>query len=59
MRFGKRIIYGEYIIKTKFAWLPVTINGETRWLERVKIKGYYVPCGLYSNSYWVNLIFVD
>jgi hypothetical protein len=25
-------------IKTKFLWLPITINGETRWLEKATIE---------------------
>ena len=25
-------------VKNKFLWLPVTINGETRWLEEAWIK---------------------
>ena len=24
-------------IKTKFLWLPITIEGETRWLERATV----------------------
>lgn len=32
--------YEPYIIK-KFALFPVYINGEYRWLERVKIQAHY------------------
>jgi hypothetical protein len=35
------IIYDKEIIIKKFAFLPININGEVRWLEFVKIKGYY------------------
>ena len=31
-------------IKTKFLWLPVTIKGETRWLEKATIE-YKVSFG--------------
>lgn len=29
---------GDTKIITKFLWLPLTLDGETRWLERVSIK---------------------
>ena len=42
MRFGKSIeYYKDKKHKEVFAWLPITVNGQTRWLEKVKIKGYY------------------
>ena len=39
MRFlkSKYRPYEKHII-TKFAWLPIRIGRETRWLEKVRIK---------------------
>jgi hypothetical protein len=46
-------------IKKWFAFFPVEINGETRWLEFVKVKGYYRQ-GVYSKKWWwSNIAFVD
>ena len=33
--------HGDIKIKKKFALFPITIGGETRWLEWVKIKYVY------------------
>lgn len=45
MRFKKKPVTLEKHDHIKqisyFAWLPVTINNETRWLEKVTINGYY------------------
>ena len=46
----------------KFAWLPVTISGETRWLERVAIRQEYVSDGCNGGYYytgWSNIEFDD
>lgn len=32
---------GEVKYKVFFAWFPVTIGNETRWLERVSVKSVY------------------
>lgn len=59
---------GDRRIVSYFAWLPVGIGGEVRWLERVTIEqiyrrevriddqgyGYVFECGG-----WVNLDFMD
>lgn len=69
MRFTKqkelREAYLNYNKKTqtKFLWLPLTIDGETRWLETATIE-YAVT---YStnlildgrNYYWVPWRFID
>jgi len=34
----KRHNYGDEKIISKFLWFPLTIDDETRWLERVKYK---------------------
>ena len=56
---------GDTRVVSKFAFLPVSCKGETRWFERVKIKQEYMevtdftnhPVGAYWT--WVNLEFVD
>lgn len=64
MRFIK--IYpkhGDYRIKKFFAWLPVTIGLETRWLEKVTIRQQYFS--LHANrtidhfSGWMKCNFID
>ena len=49
-------------IKTKFLWWPITIGGETRWLERATIE-YRVDHeeDLLCNRYyfWKPLNFID
>ena len=49
-------------IKTKFLWLPITIDGETRWLEKATIE-YRVDCErdfVYDEYYvWKPLNFID
>ena len=57
MRFGKRVEIDKEVIRTKFAFFPITINKETRWLERVEIGGYY-KFG-YFGIYWENNRFVN
>lgn len=49
--------------KTKFLWLPLTIDGETRWLEKATIE-YVVTynTNLTSdgrNYYWVPWRFIN
>ena len=58
MKFGKKIKYNDTVIKQFFAILPVTINGETRWLENVKIRGYYWK-GTSGTIYWEKTSFED
>ena len=48
--------------KTKFLWWPITIDGETRWLETDKIlykvkKGEDIFCNAYY--YWVPVVFIN
>ena len=48
--------------KTKFLWLPLTIYGETRWLETATIEYRVVSEeGLISgkNYYWAPFNFID
>ena len=43
-------------IVQQFAWLPISINGITKWLENVTIKQQYQAdgCADVSFSGWVN-----
>lgn len=57
MRFkGKK--HNEQIIRTWFAIFPININGDKRWLEIVKVKGYYW-LGNSGNWWWESLEFVE
>ncbi|MDU4953778.1 hypothetical protein HF846_04140 [Clostridium cadaveris] len=45
---------GDSRVKTKFAILPITINGDMRWLEKVKIRQYYNEYyGKWKNDYFI------
>jgi len=47
--------------KTKFLWFPVTIDGETRWLETATIE-YRVNRDrgvFYDSYYWTPWRFID
>lgn len=48
MRFVKPRA-GETRRKTFFAWLPVTISNETRWLEKVTIQQTAVRVVIHSD----------
>ena len=43
-RFSRRTI-------SKFAWIPIKINREIRWLEKVTVMQMY-------DGYWENLVFL-
>ncbi len=48
--------------KTKFLWWPITIDGETRWLEIATIEyRVYYDYGLFNDRYyyWEPLNFID
>jgi len=57
MRFKSNIVLGKTVTKNKFAWLPIEIKGETRWMERVKYEGHYWEGNLFLN--WSSHKFVD
>lgn len=69
MRFtNKQVLLKEAYIKNtiiskqKFLWLPITINGETRWLEKahIKYKVTLIPSYTIENSYyWEAIEFVN
>ena len=48
----------EVITRKWFAILPININGDERWLEFVKVKGYYW-LGNSGTWWWENLEFVE
>jgi len=49
---------GETRIKTFFAWLPVEVNHEVRWLEYVTVEQEYT-CGCEDSPYWKDIKFID
>jgi hypothetical protein len=59
MRFNSNKKDTVIIERKWFAFLPVYINGETRWLEFVKVRGYYYLNGFNDKWYWISMDFVD
>lgn len=60
----KRAEVGDYRIKKKFAWLPITLfynkNRETRWLEFVYLKEKYrYDYFDFIDYYWQTICFVS
>lgn len=48
----------EFII-TKFAWKPIRVKGETRWLEKITVRGYYWIGAFSGRTHWVWQEFID
>jgi hypothetical protein len=48
---------GKVIVRKFFAFLPVSTENETRWLEYVTVQGYYLH--IRYSWHWVNNIFID
>jgi hypothetical protein len=44
---------------TFFAWLPVTIGNETRWLELVTVRREWQEYGAFFEPYWSYEEFID
>jgi hypothetical protein len=59
MRFNSNKKDRVIIERKWFAFLPVFINGETRWLEYVKVRGYYYLNFYNDKWYWISTDFVD
>jgi len=59
MRFNSKKKDRAIIERKWFAFLPVFINGETRWLEYVKVRGYYYLNVFNDKWYWISTDFVD
>lgn len=54
---------GDTRIKSWFAWFPVRLHGETRWMERVTVEqvcyGYSMMGEQGEPVGWMNKRFVD
>ena len=51
---------GDTRIITKFALLPITAGGETRWLQSVRIEQTLEENGTYGvDTVWDNTRFID
>ena len=50
--------YERHVIR-KFAFFPIRIDNEIRWLEFVNIEAYYWLGRFTSNKYWEYERFVD
>jgi hypothetical protein len=48
---------GDFRVKTFFAWIPVMVETEARWLEQVIVRQRYVSG--FSGSCWVTVEFID
>ena len=60
MKFGKTFEnYKDKKTKTCFAWLPIRINGEVRWLEKVTLRGYYYVGMLTGKVRFMKQGFID
>ena len=54
----QRPALGSAKTKAKFLWFPITILGETRWLERVIIEYQYLSYGI-DDVRWYPTKFVN
>jgi len=54
-------VVGDTRTISKFAFLPIRIENEIRWLERVKIKQQYVLGSIKFSAYdyWRNIEFIS
>ncbi len=63
MRWFKKpgIKTGTVRTTVKFAWWPITIKGETRWMEWVAVKQRFIRDGCMEYTWigWMNLDFDD
>ncbi len=59
MRFGKIKESNKTIQRSWFAFLPVTICGETRWLEKITVEGYWWHGPITKNWWWESKKFID
>mgnify|MGYP003409008801 CR=1 FL=1 len=46
------------IIRSWFAFIPINIGGDKRWLEFVSVKGYWW-LGASGTWWWENLEYID
>jgi hypothetical protein len=59
MRFGKIKESNKTIQRSWFAFLPVTVHGETRWLEKVTVEGYWWYGPITNKWWWEVKKFID
>jgi len=52
-------IYNQYTTRTWFAFLPIRINDEIRWLEKVTVRGYWWKGCITDSVYWESVSFVN
>lgn len=62
MRFKPKHQLDDERIATWFAWWPVTIGEETRWLERVRVRQVFMGCSMmgepsHGPGAWVSVEF--
>lgn len=50
---------GERRTSTWFAFLPVTIGKETRWLEKVAVRQQWKDGFIFEEKRWENLNFIN
>ncbi len=58
MRWSKPII-GARRQKTRFLWLPKTVDGETRWMERVTWEERWGRDQSYDTPWWAPRRWID
>lgn len=56
--FNPRPKDGQTRRRTWFAWRPVTIDGVTKWLEKVTVIEFY-SCGCFAHGKWYRSRFVS
>ena len=50
---------GDTRVVKRFAFFPICINGEVRWLEMVSIRQRFWIGSVTGNHYWDDMYFVD
>jgi hypothetical protein len=61
MRWRDERKVGDKRLETWFAWFPVRINDETRWLETVRVlqRRNYMQGQYVCQFFWENINFAD
>lgn len=49
----------EHQVVKKFAWRPIRIGNETRWLEMVVVERYYWIGPISGARHWEHVRFID
>ena len=58
-RRGYKKIPYETIVRRYFAWWPVEIDGDWRWLEWVEVRGYWWQGQITERWYWEGKEFIN